>query len=451
MNVLRDAYNNCKPAEWLPYGDKRYVPFGELGLRGTDGNLIKELETTILSSDGPTHQLMSGFIGSGKTTELLQLAHSLENKGFQVVYINTEEYLNLQIPATTLDLWVTIAAGFDRFLEKTDAFGNNFRRFWGRLQSLLKSEVEVSRLKLAVPEVAEIELALKDNPDFWRKLNTELEARRPVFLRACQTFVEEAIALLARKRPKAAGTVLILDSFEKLRGDARNADEVRASAETIFVRDWRLLQTPCHSILMVPPWLAFTETGADNPLGRTHILPMCKIAEKNGEPFDEGIKAMYDMLNKRMNLEAIFGDRKHILPLIEMSGGYPRDLIRMMQEVLLRAMRDEKSIPLDSAWTQSCVERVIAIYTEQYEMGLDGDDIPIYVKIATSHGVLGWTRKEKLRLAGLFEHHFVLSYQNGDRWMELHPLVRNTKTLKEAFADQEKKSETKTRGGKPAQ
>jgi len=447
--ILRAAYNNCKPAEWLEYGDERYIPFSDRGLRGTDGNLIKELEATILSSDGPTHQLMSGFIGSGKTTELMQLAHSLEEKEYWVVYVNTEDYLNLHTPATTLDLWVTIAAGFDRFLAEKDAFNQSVRRFWGRFQAFLQREVSVSPLKLAVPDVAEIEVALKDNPDFWRKLNTELEARQPAFLRECRNFVDEAIALLAAKRSDAKGTVLILDSFEKLRGDARNADDVRSSAETIFVRDWRLLQTPCHSILMVPPWLAFTETGADNPLGRMFVLPMCKITKKDGTPFAKGINAMFDMLSKRMDLETIFGDREGIKRLVEMSGGYPRDLIRMIQEVLLRAMRDEKTIPLDKEWTRTCVERIIAIYTEQYEMGLDCEDVPLYARIAQSHNVKGWSRKDKLRLASLFEHHFVLSYQNGDRWMDLHPLVRNTETMRESLAAQSQAPNTEICNSSP--
>ena len=82
-------------------------------------------------------------------------------------------------------------------------------------------------------------------------------------------------------------------------------------------------------------------------------------------------------------------------------------------------------------------------------MGLDCEDVPLYARIAQSHNVKGWSRKDKLRLASLFEHHFVLSYQNGDRWMDLHPLVRNTETMRESLAAQSQAPNTEICNSSP--
>ncbi len=437
-NIVRDAYNNCKIDEWLKYGDDRYVPFSDLGLRGSDGDIIGEMRRAILASDEATQLLMSGFRGSGKTTELKRLAHMLEQDGFSVVFIDTEAYLNLRMPATVSDLWISIAAGFDQFLEDTVGAAHELGRFWDRVTAFMNREVKVSDLKIKVPQAGEFQVALKDNPAFRNQLNDVLEARRPMLVRECWNFVEEGVALLAKSRKGASGTVIIIDSFEKLQGDARTLEDVRVSVETLFTRDWKLLQTPCHTVYTVPPWLAFTETAADNDLGRTRLLPMCKVREKSGDTCEDGIQALTDMLNKRMDAKAIFGDTQLLRPLIKLSGGYPRDLLRMVRDLLLRNMEAD-ALPVSSEKLDADIERIIQIYTELFETGLNGEDIPLLVDIAGDNDTAGWSREKKFRLAELFEHHFVLSYQNGERWLDLHPLLRETPSLKTALLKESEK------------
>ncbi|MBM3495234.1 MAG: hypothetical protein FJX72_13070 [Armatimonadetes bacterium] len=422
--VLKNARNNCNWNTPLAADDERYVPFSELGLRGSDANIMDQIETVFLTSDEPTMQLMSGHIGSGKSTELLRLSKRLEEHGFDAIYINTEDYLNLRVPATTLDLWVSIAAGVDRYVNDKRAFVAGAHRFWARFQAFLEREVEVTG-NLKVPGVADIGIALKENTDFWQRLNAELVARRPRFVMECRAFVSEAVSMLQGKDADRAGVVILVDSFEKLRGDSRSAGEVRESAETILVRDHHLLKMPCHALVMVPPWLAFMEAGADNPIGRTCMLPMLKIAERTGGPFEPGVDAMNTMLERRMDLKGIFGGKELVRPLIECSGGYPRDLLRMMQEVLLRALTERKTVPLDPEWTEKTVKRVIEIHASQYAAALDANDADLYARIAKEHTSVGMTREQHYRLAELYDHHFVMSYQNGDRWLDLHPLVRD--------------------------
>lgn len=430
--TIRAAYNNCRPDEYLEYGDPRYVPLSQRGLRGSDGDIIEEIRVAIGASDRAAQLLISGFRGSGKTTELKRLAHALRDDGYQVVFIDTEEYLNLSMPATVSDLWISIAAGFDRFLEENIQAFSDFARFWERIAAFVQREIGASDFKFKVPAVAEFQIELKENPAFRTELNDALAAKRPLLVRECRNFIDEGIALLAASGLGGQGAVLIIDSFEKLAGDARTAEEVRISAETLFTRDWRLLQTQCHTVYTVPPWLAFTETAADNDLGRTRLLPMCKVKDRGGAPHEPGIQAMFDLLGKRMDLDVIFGGTERIRPIVEMSGGYPRDCLRMVRETLLRNMKVE-SLPLDPEKLCADIERVVAILSELFDNGLDGEDVPLLADIARDRDITGWRRTAKFRVAELFDRHFVLSYQNGERWLDLHPLLRATPSIQAAL------------------
>lgn len=434
--VVRAAYNNCKPEESLAVGDSRYVDFSERGVRGNDGDIVEELFDAVIISDQATHLLMSGFRGSGKTTELRRLEKKLQENDCPVIFVDVEDYLNLNVPATVSDLWITIAAGFDKFVEEKQKFRHGVERFWDRISAFLNREIEVSDVKLKgdVKGVVasggmEFKLALKENPDFRTRLNDAVQARRPELVEECRRFTEEAVALLSGSGTKTI--VAIIDSFEKLQGTSRNADEVRESAEALFVRDWNLLKSPSfHAIFTVPPWLAFIEAGTNDDL---RMLSMCRITNRDGTKYDEGIAALYDMLRHRMNLEEIFGTPVLIEPLIEASGGYPRDLLRLIRGVLLRNVGVE-NLPIPEGKLNTDVERVINRLAEQYQNAMDGEDIKLLGRLARERDVLGWNKKEKLRVASLFDHHFVLSYQNGERWLDLHPLIRRSAAVQKALS-----------------
>ena len=434
--TIKAAYNNCPPEEWLPHGDKRYIDLTELGVRGIHTDVMRDIENAIVVAGKPAQLLFSGFRGSGKTTELQGLAHSLGKAGYRIVFVDTEEYLNLRVPATVSDLWVSIAAGFDRHLEENGMGQGVTERFWDRIKKFLDSEVVVSDVKLNIPKVGDFKVALRENSEFREQLNAALETRRPALVRECREFVKEAIARMAEQDPDTGDTVVIVDSFEKIEGDARNADAVRRSVETIFVRDWKMLQTPCHAVYTVPPWLMFTETGADCDLGQMHLMPMPKVAEPDGTPSETGIQAMLDLLGKRMDLSQIFGDADVLRPIVSKSGGYPRDLLRMVREVLLSNVRAPK-LPLERSALVARIDDVIARFVEMYDTGLDGNDLPLLLRIDKSHNVTGWPREDKFRAADLFENHFVMSYQNGKRWLALHPLLRDTPSVQQALAEQD--------------
>lgn len=104
---LDDLYRNCNPDIPLQADDPRYVELSEV--RGT--KVISDLIARRIGrsdNDNFHQQLLTGHRGSGKSTELFRLKKTLEDKGFVVVYIDTEEQLDIS-DINYLDVLLCIA------------------------------------------------------------------------------------------------------------------------------------------------------------------------------------------------------------------------------------------------------------------------------------------------------------------------------------------------------
>jgi hypothetical protein len=431
-DVLRNALNACFFQEPLEADDERRVDLHALGVRGTDHDPKVRIKTVIENADKPTQQLFSGFIGSGKSTELKRLAKDLGQAGYVPVLVDYEQYLSLHDPPRVNDLLTTAAAGVDAFIQQQcqGAIAGAFKPYLERLRNFLGSEVVIDGAKVNVPAVGEIGLKLKQDVDFKARLYQHLEesGRLSDLARQCHDYLNEAVAVVAKAQPDSRGLVIILDTFERVRSvDLSRADEMRQAIETIFVRDWKMLQLPCHVVYTVPSWLTFFEFGANVEFGRVCILPMCRLMDREtGQRVPEGFDAMRRILRKRMDLGQVFADVEPLDDLIEASGGYPRDFLRMMHEVVLSALMEKIAPPISATDLARLVKNVIRDQVRVYDKPIFDEDLPLLVEVARTHDVPRSERKQAFRLAELFDNHFVLGYRNGEEWYDLHPLVRRS-------------------------
>lgn len=176
------------------------------------------------------------------------------------------------------------------------------------------------------------------------------------------------------------------------------------------------------------------EAGASAESGRIHILPMCKVTDRDtSQPHEQGIQAMMEILGKRMPLEKIFENPNVLRSLILGSGGYPRDLLRMVQELLQRARMTKLTPPLPSGDTQQLITKVLDAIGETYEKPIADEDIALLQRVGRDRDITGHTKADLLRLADLFDGHFVMSYRNGRYWFDLHPLVRRSRKIHREF------------------
>jgi len=107
--------------------------------------------------------------------------------------------------------------------------------------------------------------------------------------------------------------------------------------------------------------------------------------------------------------------------MIEMSGGQFRDLLRLLQGTVLRAM-SLPSLPVSPAVVDRTVNAV-----RRDLLPIAGDD-------AKWLAVIERTRKTGLpnnepgpvmRLARFLDTHSVLYFMNGREWYDVHPLIRD--------------------------
>jgi len=76
-------YDRCKPEEALGPADDRNVDIdalGEEGARARGVNWVERLASEIRLAEEPMCELFSGLRGSGKSTELRRLAHTLRTR-----------------------------------------------------------------------------------------------------------------------------------------------------------------------------------------------------------------------------------------------------------------------------------------------------------------------------------------------------------------------------------
>ena len=146
---------------------------------------------------------------------------------------------------------------------------------------------------------------------------------------------------------------------------------------------------------------------------------MVKIAEQDGTPYPVGIEKLIDLVQRRVrDLGRVFGDDLDItlLPILEASGGYPRDLLRMVRQLLI----DARGFPVKPTDAQ----RVIDELSQQYAFIVRGTNLPLLKQIATTHTLPQEDAEQVAAFGRLLERWLVLAYRNGDEWYDLHPLVR---------------------------
>jgi hypothetical protein len=435
LDELRRFVRHCDPQRPLEADDPLYVPFDEgEPTRGTSHtSCIQALRRFIYLKD-ESCQLFTGFPGTGKTTELrrlrAQLASARDLPTF-AVYVDFEEYLDRYTPASITDVLRIVAYALDRAAtvaegKDPDEEPGYARRFFDFLK---QTDVTLTRFDVHMAG-AVVMLEMKNNPSFRQKVEDVLSARFQQFAtEAAQTMADAAVRLRKARDAHAERVVVIADGLEKftpLREEDR--DTMEASVESLFVQHARLLRLPCHVIYTFPLWLRFrvAELGSlydSQPL----VLPMVKLAERSGASYWPGVNKLSEVVRRRIDVERVFGDDGAMLTeLVQGSGGYPRDLLRMTREVLVRG----EEFPVKPA----TVKRVIEDLAREYAVVVRGTHVPMLKEVAGSHALPQADAAEVAAFGRLLEKWLVLAYRDEEEWYDLHPLVRRSPLVEAALA-----------------
>ena len=433
----RTYYNKCHPLDTLDPGDERYVNIDAIDpehpVRGEDW--VARLAGRIQLSDRPVYELFTGLPGSGKSTELRRLVQRLQaNHGLLPVLIDGEEAIDLSNPIDVPDIYFAILYYTDAKvleLEGKSAAGamqeGYLTRFWNWITT---TDINLKQAEFAVADKAKLVVELKDRPSLRAQVRRSVAAHLPRFLEDAH----DELRRLERRAIKLGfgGLVVIFDSLEKLRGTSTNWNEVMESAERIFGSGASYLRLPVHVLYTIPAALTVRLR-----LDAVHFLPMIKLQDRNGDRFEPGIDAAYMIATQRVPMNAlreIFGKESEarLERLVAWSGGYPREIVRLLQLYLGTPM---EKWPL----SESDFERVLNQIADDYRKIVGTSAYEWLARVAVQQYLVLEGDADREIADRLLQNNAVLRYLNDRDWFDIHPAVRQIPGVSEEIARQQDK------------
>lgn len=427
-----EAIGRCNPDEPLNPGDPRWCDFDPA--RGT--NLHDRIFRRLRGAEAErkfSHIALAGHRGCGKSTELARVMDQARSEGYLPLYAVVNEQadpneigfgdlfllmLRLLDEAFEQDRKLkplpdkTVQMVTDWFREVTHIEQREVERVMGFSGDValgvdsplgkLLSGLSLLR-KTTGKQRDEIKQSVEKYPDQLRdKLNLLLtDARR----------------ISAKAYPR--GIIFILDNLDRYPPDMIS-DAVLTNADL-------LNDITAHTIFVLPISLLY------NPPGETvedryepETLPMLPVYQRGDASLTHqgGIRALLQAIYLRVNPE-LFAHPSMAERLALLSGGCPRDLLRLLKEALLESdyQIDERAVNRAASLVRGEMARKLTL--NHYDL------------LAGTHLSSTINPNEEGRF--LLYRRAALEY-DADRWIGVHPLLWDTPEFRAALEDARRKN-----------
>ncbi len=382
---------------------------------------VESLATNIEWAPLESVQLFSGFRGTGKSTTLRRLKALLEERGCIVALCDMQDYLNLSTPIDISDFLISVAGAFGDALRDREHLGSDpaHEGYWTRFVNFLtKTRVELSGVDVKTDAGATLKTSLKQDPSFRQQLQERMKGHIGQLVEDVRQYMADCITRLRSRFGADKRVVLLLDSVEQIRGTSINADEVYSSVETLFVgHAGKLKFEYLHVVYTTPPWLKIRHAGVYGSFDDGYLLPCVKVQTREGRPYSPGLNALEQVVRKRGDWQRLVGSRAQLDKLILASGGYLRDLFRLLQACLRLA--NGQQLPIKN----SALDRGIVQVRNSY-LPIALEDARWLAKTASSNDANLESMEKLPDLSRLFDTHMLLCYRNGEEWYGIHPIIR---------------------------
>ncbi|MGD1905628.1 MAG: ATP-binding protein [Leptolyngbyaceae cyanobacterium] len=420
-------YRAANPSR--PIQDPRYyIDFSTV--RG--GDIVEELARTIirLSPDEPTTQLLTGHIGSGKSTELLRLKTTLEAAGYHVVYFESDRDLEMSDVEVT-DILMVIARQIATSLETVGLTmrPSYFQRLFQSISDTLQMPIEISELSLSAG-FATLTAQSKDSAELRGQLHQYLEPRTKSIIDAInQELLEPAIQKL--KAGGKAGLVAIVDNLDRVAHAPKPGD--RLQPEYLFVdRGDQLKRLACHVLYTIPLSLVFSD---DLPILTNRfgvspsVLTMVPVHNFEGDLNAASLNQLRQMVLARafpehapearlQVLDQVFGDLATLDRLCTISGGHMRNLMRYLYGCLRKQ---------DPPLQRATLERVIRDERNDMLGLIDQAEWRMLFQAVNTRSLQGESDYNRL-LRSLFLYEY---RDERGRWVDLNPVLAETEIFRQ--------------------
>lgn len=433
-NTLKAAFLACnveplEPAEMERY----YVDLS--GVRKTSA--IDNVSTILDFQDAGdfTTILFTGHRGCGKSTELKKIQSLWENN-YRVIYLEANEETDIN-DARYTDLYLIVIKQVEFELRK---LGLTFdTRLLKSFESWFKDITQENEQSVEKSVNVEAEATLSPTAPFLAKLMVKLLAQIKGSDKQKTTIRQTLEKDLSRL--KSDTNLLLSDAFTKLRQkfpDCKglliifdNLDRVPPLvAEHLFL-DYaaQMQELNCTIIYTVPISILCSPKNPLNQFdGNPHIVPMINIYEFARHKCDldynqTGLDAIASVIEKRVDIDAIFENRHQLLELAKASGGHVRQLMQMMRSACQTAStrKHEKIMSED-------VEYAVKQQQFSFERFIPEEHYPHLAQVCLTKNV----SKDEIGQLMLFNTS-VLEYNGDKRWNYPNPVVKRNEFFQQAL------------------
>lgn len=361
--------------------------------------------------------LLLGHKGCGKSTELNRLSEKFEEKGYKVKTIVCSMDLDL-FNIVHSDLSILMGEALLKIAEECKCkidkdILDDITNFWNEGTKITTSqELETASLETGIsvetPGIltnilnifAKIRADLKYNEETRVEYRNKISVRSSEWMKLLSDVSEEI-----KKESNGKAPIIIFEDLDKL--NPKDAWKVFYNYAAI------LSGMPFPVIYTFPVGLSYdAKFSALEAYFVTKTLPMIKIETMEGEPFDNGINVIKEIVKKRANLNLFEADVLELL--IHYTGGSLRDLFHAINASSKRAER-RKSMVISLEDAERALEELKTSLTRRIEK----KDYIFLINIYKGNKEL---IEDKEMLLKMLQASVVLEY-NGKRWHNVHPLV----------------------------
>ena len=446
--TLRDAFNAVDPAQPLQPGDPRYVDCTDV--RG-DEDVVGTLFNAITRSDRSLHQLCTGHRGSGKSTELLRLKARLEQAGYEVIYFEADDDLDLndleysdlllaaarRIEAGARERGVSLDQEL-KSIERWFAEVVYSQQEWRQMERELQAEASLGiGLPEGIPLIARLFAKLTGQIKTGQAVKQEVRRKLDQQVSQLIAGVNDLLQRLeVEVRNKGRqGVVLVVDNLDRV--TLRDLEGGRTSHEALFVEHGEPLRAlKCHAIYTVPISMLYSTkaTQLTSLFPRYQIVPMIRVSDRNGDEFPKGLARLRDILARRIDLSPLF-EPDALDALCRASGGHPRQLMALTTYAIDYA--DERAPRPVAA---KAAARAVGRLVNEYGRMIPEAHFPLLARVHRLKSVQN-DRDHQTMLYNLS----VLEYTDGQpAWHDVHPVVLHLPKFQEAW-EREQQSEIESR------
>ena len=436
MDIMAKLFNACNPVKPPPTKDA-YV---DCSLARGGETIVNTLAKNVRWADSQTCLLFSGHSGGGKSTELLRLCERLENpeadsqEPFFPVYIDSDDHVSPTDPEVTEILLAIVGSVAETLRDKENISleSSYLEKRWTELRDVLSASVDIEKTELSLAKFAKFTMKLKQAAnESRREVRKKLAPQLP-------SLIDEInlILIQARSRLIPLGyrdLVLVVDNLEKIPDVTDHITGEEIYHRLFIVGGQQLGAIEARIVLTVPLSLIHSSRGHElaQKLGEDLIvLPMVKVEEKDGEPYEDGLELMRTVLRRRFELvnvecKEVFDSTDTFDYICRMSGGHVRNMLMYFRSSLNHA----DSLPI----TEDAARRGIRRHINAYSRSIPEKN---WEPLARLHLDPDRDIPRDAQHQEMLHDLTILEYMNGEEpWYAVNPVVRELEKFKRAVKD----------------